>query len=119
VKRQKEWGNDVLTQQPMDWPVVEQANGLVGSKSKMTTHGDAGLVYDEARQHSPRGRHTRTFSTLKKTHSFLPPLFAQQRRIKTRLFVPGSVLQTDKKRTAHTVVFLIVHSVDNTRPKHV
>jgi len=22
VKRQKEWGNDVLTMQPMDWPVL-------------------------------------------------------------------------------------------------
>ena len=43
MKRQKEWGNDVLTMQPMDWP-VEQANGLVGSKSKMTTYGDAGFL---------------------------------------------------------------------------
>ena len=34
MKRQKEWGNDVLTVQPMDWPVEWQANGLVGFKVK-------------------------------------------------------------------------------------
>jgi len=48
---------------------------------------------------------------------FLPSLFAQPRRIKTRWFAlvaVMSVLQTDKMRTAHAAVSLIVHSVDKT-----
>ena len=82
---EKEWGNDVLTMQPMDWQICKYANLQMDWLVGLDDYGD----HWDARRHSlgiKEETHARTFSTLKKTHSFFPILFAQPRGIKTRVF---------------------------------
>jgi len=82
---EKEWGNDVLTMQPMDWQICKickYANGLVGWIGWLRRSLGCATTLTRDQEET----HARTFSTLKKTHSFFPFLFAQPRRIKTRVF---------------------------------
>jgi len=111
---EKEWGNDVLTMQPMDWQICKickYANGLVGwigwlrrSLGCATT-----LTRDQ-------GGDTRTHILHFWEDALLSLVFVCATKKNQNKSV-CACFYTDKMSKAHDVVSLIVHSVENTSHK--
>ena len=90
-----------------------QANWLVGWRWLRRSAGSTATTLTR-----DRGGDTRThiLHFKENANSYLPFLFAQPRRIKTRVFALVCVMNVkrDKMSMAHAVLSLIVHSVDKT-----